>query len=205
MALLAFDINKRQPLAEGRSFGAIGPYEQIDGTAHFGVDPVHPDNRGIADIALAPRDPTGLVRFSADVTILTPRRPEHGNSRLLLDIPNRGNRLAMRFLNRALPAVPGTPIDPGDGFLMRRGYTVAWCGWQHDVPDVPGLMRAFVPEAKAADGGPVRGPIMVSFQPNAASQVQLLSDRAHRPGGGIDDMIQPARNEARGQVDITGV
>ena len=27
----------------------------------------------------------------------------------------------------------------------------------------------------------VRGPVMVNFQPNAASQVQLLSDRAHRP------------------------
>ena len=26
------------------------------------VDPAHPDNRGIADIALAPRDPTGLRR-----------------------------------------------------------------------------------------------------------------------------------------------
>jgi hypothetical protein len=71
MAMLAFEINKRQPLAEGRSFGATGAYEHIDGIAHFGIDPAHPDNRGIADIALAPRDPTGLVRFAADVTILT--------------------------------------------------------------------------------------------------------------------------------------
>ena len=77
------------------------------------------------DITLAPRDPTGLVRFAADVTILTPREPERGSGRLLLDIPNRGNCLAMRFLNCAPPAVPGAPIDPGDGFLMRRGYTVA--------------------------------------------------------------------------------
>ena len=69
MAMMAFEINRRQPLAEGRSFGATGPYEQIDGTAHFGVDPAHPDNRDIADIALAPRDPTGLVRFAGDVTI----------------------------------------------------------------------------------------------------------------------------------------
>lgn len=30
MAMLGFEINKRQPLAEGRSFGATGPYEQID-------------------------------------------------------------------------------------------------------------------------------------------------------------------------------
>jgi hypothetical protein len=87
----------------------------------------------------------------------------------------------MRFLNCAPPAVPGTPLDPGDGFLMRQGFAVAWCGWQHDVPDVPGLMRAFVPEAQAAEGGPVRGPLMVSFRPNAARQVELLSSRAHRP------------------------
>jgi len=30
MAMLGFEINKRQPLAEGRSFGATGAYEQID-------------------------------------------------------------------------------------------------------------------------------------------------------------------------------
>lgn len=181
MAMLAFEITKRQPLAGGQAFGKTGSYEQIDGIAHFGVDPSHPANRNITDIALAPRDPAGLVRFSADATILAPTEPARGNGKLLLDIPNRGNRLAMRFLNDAAPAVPGAPIDPGDGFLMRHGYTVAWCGWQHDVPDVPGLMRANVPEARTPEGGPVRGPIMVSFLPNVASQVQLLSDRAHRP------------------------
>jgi len=181
MAMLSFAVNQRRPLAEGRSFGAAGAHEQIDGTAQFAVDPAHPDNRDITDIALAPRDPGGLVRFSADVTILTPREPERGNRRLLVDIPNRGNRLAMRFLNSAPPAIPGAPIDPGDGFLMRQGYTVAWCGWQHDVPDIAGLMRASVPEARTAEGGPVRGPLMVSFRLNTASRVQLLSDRAHRP------------------------
>lgn len=36
MAMLVFEINKRQPLAEGRSFGATGAYERIDGIAHFG-------------------------------------------------------------------------------------------------------------------------------------------------------------------------
>jgi hypothetical protein len=181
MAMLAFEIGKRQPLAEGREFGTTGPYEQIDGTAHFAVDPAHPDNLGVTDIAMAPRDAAGQVRFSADATILAPVEPARGNRRLLLDIPNRGNRLAMRFLNNAAPAVPGAPIDPGDGFLMRHGYTVAWCGWQHDVPDVPGLMRAKVPDARTTGDGPVSGPIMVSFLPNIASQVQLLSDRAHRP------------------------
>src|SRR5437868_7111252 len=126
MAMLAFDISKRQPLAEGRSFGDTGPYEQIDGTAHFAVDPAHPENRGITDIVLAPRDAPGLVHFAADVTILTPRNPERGNGRLLLDIPNRGNRLAMRILNNAPPAVPGAPINPGDGFSC--GRAIPWRG-----------------------------------------------------------------------------
>jgi hypothetical protein len=42
-------------------------------TAHFGVDPNHPANRYITDLQLAPRDGDGLVRFAADVRILTPQ------------------------------------------------------------------------------------------------------------------------------------
>src|SRR5207244_811228 len=61
-----------------------------------------------------------------------------------------------------------------------RGYTVVWCGCQHDVPAAEGLMRIKVPEAQRA-GHPVSGRLLVSFQPNAQSQVQLLSDRGHRP------------------------
>ena len=45
MAMLGFEINKRQPLAEGRSFGATGAHEQIDGIAHFAIDPAHPSSR----------------------------------------------------------------------------------------------------------------------------------------------------------------
>jgi hypothetical protein len=115
MVMLAFEISKRQPVAEERAFGMTGPYEQIDGTAHFAIDPSHPDNQGITDIALAPRDTAGHVRFSADATILVPREPGRGNGKLLVDIPNRGNRLAMRLLNNAAAAVPDAPIDPAMG------------------------------------------------------------------------------------------
>ena len=72
---------------------------------------------------------------------------------------------------------PSAPLDPGNGFLMRQGYTIAWCGWQHDVPLVDGLMSIKIPDAT----GPISGKIAVGFQPNAALQVQLLSDRMHRP------------------------
>jgi hypothetical protein len=63
---------------------------------------------------------------------------------------------------------------------MRQGYAVAWCGWQHDVPDVPGLMRLRAPEAVTA-AGPISGKIMVTLQPNAPAPVQFLADRMHRP------------------------
>lgn len=72
MAVAAFEIKTRQPLAGGRDFGSVGRYTQLDGTAHFAVDPAHPLNRCITDIDLAPRDGDGLVHFSADIRILTP-------------------------------------------------------------------------------------------------------------------------------------
>jgi hypothetical protein len=181
MAVIACKFTSRHALADGRAFGAVGPYEQLDGTAHFAVDPTHFLNRGITDLHLAPRDDNGLVRFAADVRILTPVDSQRGNHRLLFDVPNRGNRVALWLFNHAPhPAVPSAPLDPGNGFLMRHGYTVVWCGWQHDVPAVDGLMRIRVPEAQSADG-PISGKILVKFQPNAPSQVQLLSDRLHCP------------------------
>jgi hypothetical protein len=72
-------------------------------------------------------------------------------------------------------------MDPGNGFLMRQGYTVVWCGWQDDVPETPGLIRIQVPEAVDAGGQPISGKIAVTFQPDAQVSVQLLSDRLHRP------------------------
>jgi hypothetical protein len=190
MAVVALEVKARQELADGRDFGDVGRYVQLDGTAHFAVDPTHPLNRCITDIDLAPCGGDGLVRFSADIRILTPEAPRRGNNRLLFDVPNRGNRLALATFNRVpRPINPSAPTDAGDGFLMRRGYTVAWCGRQHDVPAADGLMRINVPEAQRA-GGPISGALLVSFQPSARSQVQLLSDRGHRPYpcNNVDDL-----------------
>jgi hypothetical protein len=72
-------------------------------------------------------------------------------------------------------------MEPGNGFLMRQGYTVIWCGWQDDVPASAGLLRIQVPEATNTDGKPIAGQIAVTFQPDAQTSVQLLSDRMHRP------------------------
>ncbi len=99
MAVTALEVKTRQKLASGRDFGSVGRYTQLDGTAHFAVDPAHPLNGCITDIDLAPRDGGGLVHFSADIRILTPEDPRRGNHRVLFDVPNRGNRLALATFN----------------------------------------------------------------------------------------------------------
>jgi len=190
MAVVKLEIKTRQPLADGRKFDHVGCYEQLDGTAHFAVDPAHRLNCAVTDIDLAERGRDGLVHFTADVRILAPADQGRGNHRLLFDVPNRGNRLALATFNGVpRPINPVGPTDAGNGFLMRHGYTVVWCGWQHDVPEAEGLMRIKVPEAQI-DGCPVSGRLLVGFQPSKPSQVQLLSDRGHRPYPS-DDLDNP--------------
>ncbi len=176
MAVTALEIKTCSPFAQGTAFGDVGSYQQLDSTVHFAVDPDHPSNAGITDLKLAPRDAQGLVRCAADVRLLTPVAPQHGNHRLLLDIVNRGNPTVLTNFNSAVGR-----LDPGNGFLMRQGYTVVWGGWQDDVPATAGLVRIHVPEAVDAGGQPLTGKIAVTFQPEAHIQVQLLSDRMHRP------------------------
>ncbi|PKB78432.1 MAG: hypothetical protein BZY88_18520 [SAR202 cluster bacterium Io17-Chloro-G9] len=181
MAVTALDIKTRQPFAQGVGFGSTGAYEQLDGVVHFSVNSSHPANDAITDLKLAPRDADSRVSFTSDFRILKPVSPQRGNRRLLLDVLNRGNPLALGMFNAAPAAAsPAEPQQPGNGFLMRQGYTVAWCGWQHDVPQVPGLLGIRVPEALGADG-PLSGRIAVTFQSPAPVQVQMLSDRMHRP------------------------
>ena len=181
MAVTALDVKTRQPYAEGTEFGLAGPYEQLDGTVHFSVDPGHTGNGLITDLKLAPKDAGGRVTFTSDFRILKPVSPERGNRRLLLDVLNRGNPLALGMFNDSpVAGSPTEPRQPGNGFLMRQGYTVAWCGWQHDLPPAPGLLGLQAPVAVGADG-PLSGRVAVTFQPTALAQVQMVSDRMHRP------------------------
>jgi hypothetical protein len=66
------------------------------------------------------------------------------------------NRVPLSFAPPA-PLDPASPADWGDGFLMEQGLTIAWVGWQADVPEVPGLLGLRVPVARQADGTKIRG------------------------------------------------
>jgi hypothetical protein len=188
MAVTSIDIKQRGPYAEGIEFGDVGAYEQLDGTVYFAVDPSDPANSLITDLKLAPKNSAGLVEFSADFRMLKPVDLQKGSHKLFFDVVNRGNVLSLRRINSA-------PNDehmaPGNGFLMRRGYTQVWCGWQHDVPpEKTGTFKVYVPNAADTEGR-----IAVTFQPNKAAATQMLSDRQHLP--------YPATNLEQPDAELT--
>ena len=156
-------IEERAPFAEGADFGPVGAYERIHGRVRFAIDPRQPANQHIVDLTLAPADGRGLVEYSTEFFIIKPVDMSRGNRRLLYDVNNRGNKRALQFFNDAPPNNdPRTAQDAGHGFLMRRGYTVLWCGWQGDLLPGDGRLTMALPVATRPDG-PVTGPFRAEF------------------------------------------
>src|SRR3989441_10563945 len=62
----------QSPALGGASFGDVGQFEKLTGTAYGEVDPHHPLNKIIQDIDLAPRNARGMVEYSTDIYILKP-------------------------------------------------------------------------------------------------------------------------------------
>jgi Alpha/beta hydrolase domain len=183
MSVISLENVERKILWDGQSFGAVGPYERVNGVLRFGVDPEHPANAGIVDLELASRGEDGCVRFDADFSLLAPLHPPGGEAPLLLDIPNRGMPLGMLSLNytraqRPYTSSPGPgDPDPGNAFLMRAGYAIASCGWQADVLPRQGLLCVRAPVA-LEDGRPLTGPVMYEFQPSADAEALPLGEAA---------------------------
>src|SRR5213594_4956933 len=189
MAVVGVEIEQRAVVLDGHTFGAAGAYEKLAGVVRFAVDRANSANHAITDLGLAPANARGHVEFWADFYLLRPQDPARGNRRLLLDVPNRGRKVALGLLN-STPRVPdpSTPEDFGNGFLMRSGYTVAWCGWQHDVPRRDGLMALTVPAVRSGNG-PISGPVSCEWRPNARVETLRMADRYHiaQPTADLDD------------------
>jgi alpha/beta hydrolase family protein len=177
MATTTFEIAQREPVLGGRPFGDVGAYEKIAGTLRFAVDPGHQLHTQITDLDRAPRNAADLVEFSADFYVLRPVDPARGNGALLLDVPNRGRKVALGMFNSTPRANdPTTEADFGNGFLLRHGYTVAWVGWQCDVPRMDGLMVLDAPIVRG-----VRGFVRCEFRPNLPAARLPMADRYHVP------------------------
>ena len=171
MTVTDIDIHSRDLYCDGKKFGDELTYERIDGVVKYAVDPEDPANAAITDLENATRDTDGLVRFSGDFTILAPL--EGGNGAALLDVPNRGGRVAPRLFNLAPFPEDSNLIEAGDGYLLRRGWTVAFCGWQWDVPRESGRMGLSAPLVTEPDGGRMQ----LRFQIPSNQDELLLTDQ----------------------------
>ena len=178
MAVLKLDIAHRRPFANGQSFDAVGPYEQIRGTVTFAVDPSNRANQAIVDLGLAPRDREGRVRFVSDFNLVKPLHPAQGNRRLLVELPNRGRKLTGRLNRAPAEAAQSAEGHPGDGWLYRNGWSVASIGWQWDVIRSDRLLGLVAPPA-FIDGLPVTGQNIVEIRPSVRERTALLANREH--------------------------
>ena len=181
--VIRFDIHDRSDVLDGRAFGLAGAYERIVGVVRFAFDPDNAANRIVADIGLAPKNAEGRVEMSADFHVLRPKIMQKGRGTLLLEVNNRGRKGLLGYFNMAEGSLaPTTEAHFGDGFLMRHGFTLAWLGWQWDVPDDDPLrMRMRPPTAKNPDGSPITGPVRADFVVTRNVAHHTLADRNHRP------------------------
>ncbi|HYA28256.1 MAG TPA: hypothetical protein VEI95_05520, partial [Acidobacteriota bacterium] len=141
-------IQKREFFANGHEFPITGAYEKLVGKIYGEVDPNHRLNRVIVNVHKAPRNKRGRVEYSSNFCILKPLDMAHGNGKIFFDAPNRGSKRILGFLNDGPEANdPSTLEHAGNGFLMRQGYTIVWCGWQGDLMPLKNWLVLNVPVA----------------------------------------------------------
>jgi hypothetical protein len=142
------------PAFGGQSFGNVGQYEQLDGTAAGEIDPKDPRNAVIQDIDLAPRNARGMVEYSMDISILKPIDAARGNHTIFYEDVNRGRKNSPAF------NIGGSASAAGDGFLELQGYTLAWSGWEGDITSG---IKIKLPVAKNKDGSEITGRVRAEY------------------------------------------
>ena len=160
--VIRFDIKEKALAFEGRVFPNVGTYTVIKAKAVIALDPNDKRNAVIADLSYAPKNAKGLVEASADVVLLQPTDPQAGNKTLLVDIPNRGRKLAPQLFDDAPQPGANNAVkaqDAGIAYLHRQGYTMAWIGWQGDIPSGP---QSLIMQAPSAAG--IQGSVRDEFQ-----------------------------------------
>src|SRR3989442_9460221 len=160
------------PTFAGASFGDVGQFEKLVGTAYGEVHPHHPLNAIIQDIELAPRTASGMVEYWTDIQIIKPIDMTKGNQMLFYHVVNRGNG-GIPFNISVLGG--NDPTTAGDGFIQNMGYTLIKSGWQADVVPGNSRMTMRVPIAGHRDGSSITGTVRAEFIVAAASTTLNLS------------------------------
>lgn len=162
-AITQIQITSQTPAFGGVSFGAVGQYENLVGTAFGEVDPADPLNAIITDIALAPKNANGKVSYSMDFSIFKPVNTALGSHTLVYDVVNRG-RMSIPALD-----IGSSGTNPGDGFLENNGFTIVYSGWEGDV--TTGI-KMVLPVAKNPDGSAITGQVRSEYILTAAASTQ---------------------------------
>ena len=143
------EVETRQEVLEGKSFGEVGSYEKLKGKIYFAFEPENSFNQRIVDLDKAERNAEGRVEAWANFMVLRPKAPNMASGVGLVEVSNRGGKASLRYFNGAGRGIdPVSEKDFGDGLLLRQGLTVIWVGWQFDVPSRDGLLRLQVPTVR---------------------------------------------------------
>ncbi|MBO0829585.1 MAG: hypothetical protein J2P24_17565, partial [Streptosporangiales bacterium] len=153
-------ISDEEPAFNGATFGPVGAYELLNGTAYGSIDPEAAANAGLAYLENAARDGQGLVEYSMDFAMLRPADPSKGNGKIFYDVINRGSPTSLSNLDQ------GSLTDPGNGFLMRQGYEIVWSGWQPDADPNTSAYQAHFPIATRPNGRPIVKPVLDTLIPD---------------------------------------
>src|SRR6267378_2396254 len=145
------------------SWPGVGQYEKVVGTAFGEVDPFDPKNAVIVDIELAPRNVRGNVEYSFDFYILKPIDLSKGAHKVMYEPPNRGGKMWGNFGRMPGGNDPGSVTAPtvlASAFLMPRGYTMVWSGWDKSAGASTANFNATItlPIARNPDSSAITGP-----------------------------------------------
>jgi Alpha/beta hydrolase domain len=151
------------PTFGGYSWPSVGQYEKIVGKAFGEVDPTDPKNAVIVDIELAPRNANGNVEYAFDFYILKPIDLSQGAHKVMYEPPNRGGKTWASLGRVPGGNDPGSITDPtvlANSFLMPRGYTMVWSGWDKSAGTSTANFNITVtlPIATNPDGSSITGP-----------------------------------------------
>src|SRR3989441_147871 len=155
------------PTFGGYSWPGVGQYEKVVGKAFGEVDHFDTKNAVIVDIRLAPRNAGGKVEYSFDFYILKPIDLKKGAHKVMYEPPNRGGKTWNTFGRVPGGNDPGgTIVDPvtlANAFLMPRGYTMVWSGWDkaagiNTTKTAASPLTITLPIARNPDGSTITGP-----------------------------------------------
>lgn len=194
--VVRLDVLQTTPAFGGRSFGTVGSYVRITARATIAVDLADPRNAVIADIDQAPRNAPGRVEAVADVVLLHPANLTLDNAKLLVEAPNRGRTLGPQLFDDT--PQPGAnnaenAADAGIGFLYQQGFSMAWIGWQADIPSARGQFALSAPSLQGVKG-PARDEFV--FDHTRSPATATLSSAVADPAN-LTVMVRAKWNGAR--------